>query len=149
MRRERRLKKALIRCKASDSDVTGGYESGTFSSPIFSVVAKERGDGAKRRVFGSGQKRHPSESWQTRELIRRRLLAGIKSVMSSVTGKRITVSCAQGPDLRPVESMDSWLYDEKDPMMHLEYRNTGFRIRLKRNDEGQDYFEKLIQDVSA
>ncbi len=131
------LKKALIDAGIG-KDVVGGYDSGTLQ-PVFSVIAKNTNTSRKEEflsiIRGVLQK-------QVEEGIdRKALLAGI----SASEFRYREADFGQFPKglLYGLQCLDSWIYDDMQPFMHLEALDT-YRFLREQVDTG--YFEKLISE---
>lgn len=130
------LKKALLDAKIG-KDIMGSYDSSTYQ-PIFSVVAKNSNPERKEEFVAVI--RQVLEEQVKNGINKKALLAGI----NSAEFKFREADFGQYPKglIYGLQSLDSWLYDEEEPFLHLEATAT-FRF-LKEMAE-TDYFEQLIQ----
>ncbi len=106
--------------------------------PVFSIIAKNANE-EDMEAF-SALIRSCLEELAEQGLDKQTLLAGINSLefrYREADFGRFPIGLSYG-----LQCMDSWLYDEKDPFMHLE-ENKVFAF-LKEAAEG-DYFEELIR----
>ena len=131
------LKEALVDAGIG-TDVYGGYDSGILQ-PVFSVVAKNT-DKDKREQFLT----------VIRETLERLVRDGIgeKALEAGINYFEFKYREADfGPYpkglMYGLQCFDSWLYEENDPFMHLEFEDT-FAYLKEKKDEG--YFENLIRE---
>lgn len=130
------LKKALIDAGIG-KDIMGSYDSSTYQ-PIFSIVAKNANARQKEEFVKviqgvlKGQVEHG--------INKKALLAGI----NSEEFKFREADFGQFPKglMYGLQCMDSWLYDDTKPFLHLEASQT-FAFLKEMVDT--DYFEKLVQ----
>jgi hypothetical protein len=118
-------------------DVYGSFDTGTLQ-PVFSIVSKNANPEDKERfasIIDTTLRRVVKEG-----INKESLLAGI----NSAEFKFREADFGQYPKglLYGLECMDSWLFDEEKPFLHLECLDTfaGLKSRL---DDG--YFEGLVQ----
>lgn len=130
------VKKALLDAGIG-KDITGGYDSGTMQ-PIFSFIAKNA-NGSQKEKFLS----------VIRETLKQQVKDGIdkKALLAGINGSEFRYREAdfgQFPKglLYGIQCLDSWLYDDMQPFMHLEASET---YRFLKEQVKTDYFEQLIQ----
>ena len=130
------VKKALLDAGIG-KDITGGYDSGTMQ-PIFSFIAKNA-NGSQKEEFLS----------VIRETLKQQVKDGIdkKALLAGINGSEFRYREAdfgQFPKglLYGIQCLDSWLYDDMQPFMHLEASET---YRFLKEQVKTDYFEQLIQ----
>lgn len=130
------LKKALIDAGIG-KDIIGGYSCDTLQ-PIFSVIAKNA-DSVQKDKFLTVV-RETLEEQVKNGLNKKALLAGI----NSAEFRYREADYGQFPKglLYGIQCLDSWLYDEKEPFLHLEAIET-YRFLKEQVETG--YFENLIQ----
>lgn len=131
------LKKALLDAKIG-KDIMGSYDSSTYQ-PIFSVAAKNANPEQKEefvRIIRDTLKEQVEKG-----INKKALLAGI----NSSEFKYREADYGQFPKglIYGLQSLDSWLYDEKEPFMHLEAAPV---FTFLKEMTKTDYFEKLIQE---
>lgn len=130
------LKKALIEAGIGD-DVYSSVENGILQ-PYFGIIAKNAGEDNKERFVQIIE-----------DELRKVVKEGIskKSILAAINlfeFKYREADFGQYPRglMLGLNALDSWLYDEKNPFMHIEANETYAFLR-KAVDEG--YFEGLIQ----
>ncbi len=130
------LKQALLDAGIG-MDITGGYDSSTLQ-PMFSVVAKHA-DLADKEKFLEIILTTLREQAQC-GLNKKALLAGI----SSAEFRYREADYGRFPKglMYGIWCLDSWLYDECEPFMHLEATET---YRFLKEQVETDYFEQLIK----
>ena len=131
------LKKALLDAKIG-KDIMGSYDSSTYQ-PIFSVAAKNANPEQKEefvRIIRDTLKEQVEKG-----INKKALLAGI----NSSEFKYREADYGQFPKglIYGLQSLDSWLYDEKEPFMHLEAAPV---FAFLKEMTKTDYFERLIQE---
>ncbi|MBO5302523.1 MAG: insulinase family protein [Lachnospiraceae bacterium] len=131
------LKKALIDAGIG-KDIMGSYDNGTYQ-PIFSIVAKNANISDKERFAATI--RQVLEEQAAGKLNKKALMAGLNSAEFKYRESDFG-SYPKGL-IYGLQMFDSWLYDEKQPFMHLEALET-FAF-LKKQVE-TDYFENLIRE---
>lgn len=131
------VKQALIDAGIGD-DVYGSYDAGILQ-PVFSFVAKNA-NASQADEFESIIENTLKEVVKT-EINKEALLAGI----NSSEFKFREADFGQFPKglLFGLNCLDSWLFDDMKPFIHLECLGTFAKLR-KAVDT--DYFEKLIQE---
>lgn len=131
------VKQALIDAGIGD-DVYGSYDAGILQ-PVFSFVAKNA-NASQADEFESIIENTLKEVVKT-GINKEALLAGI----NSSEFKFREADFGQFPKglLFGLNCLDSWLFDDKKPFIHLECLGTFAKLR-KAVDT--DYFEKLIQE---
>lgn len=130
------LKQALVDAGIG-TDIVGGYDSGTLQ-PTFSVIAKNT-ELSKKEQFLSVI-RTVLEEQVKNGINKKALLAGINSAEFRFR----EADFGQFPKglLYGIQCLDSWLYDDGEPFMHLEAVDT---YRFLKEQVGTDYFERLVQ----
>lgn len=130
------LKKALIDAGIG-KDIVGGYDSGILQ-PTFSVIAKNANAADKERFLSII--RSVLEEQVEKGINKKALLAGINSMEFRFR----EADFGQFPKglLYGIQCLDSWLFDDMQPFMHLEAIDT---YRFLKEQVESDYFEKLIQ----
>lgn len=130
------LKQALVNAGIG-TDIVGGYDSGTLQ-PTFSVIAKNT-ELSKKEQFLSVI-RTVLEEQVKNGINKKALLAGINSAEFRFR----EADFGQFPKglLYGIQCLDSWLYDDGEPFMHLEAIDT---YRFLKEQVGTDYFEGLVQ----
>ncbi len=130
------LKQALLDAGIGE-DILGGYDNGTLQTS-FSVVAK--GANPEQKEAFAAIIEETLRTLAKEGIHRKSLLAGINSY---------EFKCREGDFGRwpkglmySLQSFDSWLYQEDDPLMHLCYEKT-FDFLRKAVEEG--YYEELIR----
>lgn len=131
------LKKALIDAGIG-KDIVGGYDNGTLQ-PVFSIIAKNTN--AKEKEHFLQVIRETLETLVRDGLDKKALLAGINSAEFRFR----EADFGQFPKglLYGIQCLDSWLYEDKEPFMHLEAIDT-YRFLKEQTDTG--YFENLISE---
>ncbi len=131
------LKQALIDAGIG-KDIMGGYDAGTLQ-PTFSIVAKNANLADKERflaIIRDTLKKQVEDG-----IDKKALLAGINS--SEFRFREADYGQLPKGLLYGIQCLDSWLYDDKEPFMHLEALET---YRFLREQVQTDYFEKLVQE---
>ena len=130
------VKKALID-KGIGQDVYSEYDNG-IKQPIFSIIAKNA-DGSQKDEFVS----------TIEEVLRSQVKNGIdkKALMAGLNYdefKYREADFGRFPKglLYGLQVLDSWLYDEAEPFMHLQAIQT---YDFLRKQIGTGYFEDLIK----
>jgi len=131
------VKQALIDAGIGD-DVYGSYDAGILQ-PVFSFVAKNA-NASQADEFESIIENTLKEVVKT-GINKEALLAGI----NSSEFKFREADFGQFPKglLFGLNCLDSWLFDDMKPFIHLECLGTFAKLR---KDVDTDYFEKLIQE---
>lgn len=131
------VKQALIDAGIGD-DVYGSYDAGILQ-PVFSFVAKNA-NASQAEEFESIIENTLKEIVKT-GINKEALLAGI----NSSEFKFREADFGQFPKglLFGLNCLDSWLFDDMKPFIHLECLDTFARLRRAVDT---DYFEKLIQE---
>ena len=130
------LKQALIDAGIG-SEITGGYDSGTLQ-PTFSVIAKNTNQQEKEHFLAVI--RETLEGLVKNGLNKKSLLAGINS--SEFRYREADFGHFPKGLLYGIQCLDSWLYDDMRPFLHLEALDT---YRFLKEQVETDYFEQLIQ----
>ena len=131
------LKKALLDAGIG-KDIMGSYDSSVYQ-PIFSVVAKNANADQKEEFIKI-----------IREVLKEQVANGVdkKALLAGFNSEEFKFREAdfgQFPKglIYGLQCMDSWLYDDTKPFLHLEASPT-FAFLKEMVDT--DYFEKLIQN---
>ena len=131
------LKKALLDAGIG-KDIMGSYDSSVYQ-PIFSVVAKNANADQKEEFIKI-----------IREVLKEQVANGVdkKALLAGINSEEFKFREAdfgQFPKglIYGLQCMDSWLYDDTKPFLHLEASPT-FAFLKEMVDT--DYFEKLIQN---
>lgn len=130
------LKKAL-REAGIGKDIFGGYHS-EIRQPYFSLVAKDA-DADQAEAFSSCV-RETLEKLVADGIEEKYLLAGINSMEFQC--RAADYGMYPKGLVYGFMSFDSWLYDERDPLMHLRYEDT---IQFLKDNVRTGYFEGLIR----
>ena len=131
------LKKALIDAGIG-KDIMGSYDNGTYQ-PIFSIVAKnaDQKDEEKFAEMIRSVLKEQAEGG----LNKKSLLAGINS--SEFRYRESDFGSYPKGLMYGLSMLDSWLYEDTLPFMHLEALET---YQFLREQVESDYFETLIQN---
>ncbi len=131
------LKKALLDAGIG-RDIMGSYENGTYQ-PYFSIVAKN----ANRKDEARFEEiiRNVLKEQAAGGLNQKAVLAGINS--AEFRYRESDFGAYPKGLIYGLEILDSWLYDDMLPFLHLEASEV-FRFLRSQADKG--YFEKLIED---
>lgn len=130
------LKKALIDAGIG-KDISGGFDSGCLQ-PVFSVIAKNANESDKERFLTVI--RETLEEQVQNGLNKEALLAGINS--SEFRFREADFGQFPKGLLYGIQCLDSWLFDDMEPFMHLQCLDT-FRFLKEQVTTG--YFENLIR----
>lgn len=118
-------------------DIMGGFDNGIYQ-PIFSIVAKHAKTKDQDRFL---QIIRDTLEAQVKEGIdRESLLASINS--AEFKYRELDFGNFPKGLILGLQALDSWLYDEMEPFMHLELLDT---YRFLREQIGTDYYESLVQ----
>lgn len=130
------LKQALLDAGIG-SDIFGGYDNGLLQ-PYFSVIAKGARLEQKEQFLQVISDK--LEQMAKEGINRKSLQAGI----NYFEFKYREADYGRYPKglMYGLQCFDSWLYDEKDPLMHLKYEKT-FELLKEKMEEG--YFEELLR----
>ena len=131
------LKKALIDAGIG-KDIMGSYDNGTYQ-PIFSIVAKNANQQDEEK-FAEIIRRVLKEQAEG-GLNKKSLLAAINS--SEFKYRESDFGSYPKGLMYGLSMLDSWLYDDAQPFMHLESLET---YQFLRDQVEGDYFESLIKD---
>ena len=119
------------------TDIYGGYDSSSYQ-PIFSIVAKH--------ANASDQKRFEQV---IRDVLQEQVKNGInkKTLLAAINGsefkfREADFGCFPKGLMFGLQVMDSWLYDENAPFLHMEELGVYDYLRKQLDT---DYFEQLIQ----
>lgn len=130
------LKKALLDAGIG-KDIMGSYDNGIYQ-PIFSVIAKNANESQKEEFVRVIRK--VLEDAVSAGINKKTLLAGI----NSMEFKFREADFGHYPKglMYGLQCLDSWIYDEAQPFMHIEAIET-FAFLKKQVETG--YFEDLVQ----
>lgn len=129
------LKQALIDAGIG-KDIVGGYDNGTLQ-PTFSIIAKNTNLSEKEHFLSVI--RCALEEQVKNGINKKALLAGINS--SEFRYREADFGQFPKGLLYGIQCLDSWLYDDTQPFMHLEAVET---YRFLKEQVSTDYFENLI-----
>ncbi|MDD6038324.1 MAG: insulinase family protein [bacterium] len=132
------LKQALLDAGIG-KDIMSSYDNSTYQ-PIFSIISKNANASDQEKFV---QVIKDTLSAQVRDgMNKKALLAGI----NSAEFKYREADFGQYPKglIYGLQCMDSWLYDEKKPFMHLEAGET-FRFLREQLEKDTNYFEELVE----
>ena len=130
------LKKALIDAGIG-KDISGGFDSGSLQ-PVFSIVAKNANASEKEQFLEVIQK--TLKDLVKNGINREALLAGINS--SEFRFREADFGQFPKGLLYGIQCLDSWLFEDMKPFMHLQCLDT-FRFLKEQVNTG--YFENLIE----
>ena len=130
------LKKALIDAGIG-KDISGGFDSGSLQ-PVFSIVAKNANASEKEQFLEIIQK--TLKDLVKNGINREALLAGINS--SEFRFREADFGQFPKGLLYGIQCLDSWLFEDMEPFMHLQCLDT-FRFLKEQVNTG--YFENLIE----
>ena len=131
------LKKALIDAGIG-KDISGGFDSGSLQ-PVFSIVAKNANASEKEQFLEIVQK--TLKDLVKNGINREALLAGINS--SEFRFREADFGQFPKGLLYGIQCLDSWLFEDMEPFMHLQCLDT-FRFLKEQVNTG--YFENLIEE---
>lgn len=131
------LKKALIDAGIG-KDISGGFDSGSLQ-PVFSIVAKNANASEKEQFLEIIQK--TLKDLVKNGINREALLAGINS--SEFRFREADFGQFPKGLLYGIQCLDSWLFEDMEPFMHLQCLDT-FRFLKEQVNTG--YFENLIKE---
>lgn len=130
------LKKALLDAKVG-KDIMGSYDNGVYQ-PLFSIVAKNSNTSSKEQFLDVIQK-----------VLKEQVSNGINkdSLRAAINYNEFRYREADFGNypkglMYGLQALDSWLYDESKPFIHIEENET-FAF-LKEMVE-TDYYEKLVE----
>ena len=119
-------------------DIQGGYDNGLFQ-PTFSIIAKNANASDKERFLTI-----------IREVLEEQVKTGIdkealQAAINNAEFKYRELDFGNYPKglILGLNAMDSWLYDDMEPYMHLELLDT---YKFLREQIGTDYYENLVQE---
>lgn len=130
------LKQALLDAGIG-KDITGGYDSSTMQ-PVFSIVAKNTNLSEKEHFLAVI--RQVLEEQVAHGINKKALLAGINS--SEFRFREADFGQFPKGLLYGIQCLDSWLFDDMQPFMHLEALDT---YRFLKEQVETDYFEKIVE----
>lgn len=130
------LKQALLDAKIG-KDIMGSYDNSTLQ-PIFSIVSKKANKSDKERFLATIRK--TLEEQVKNGINPKALLAGINS--AEFKFREADFGSYPKGLIYGLDSLDSWLYDENEPFMHLEAIET---YQFLKDQIATGYYESLIQ----
>ena len=132
------LKQALLDAGIG-KDIISSYDNSTYQ-PIFSVVAKNANESDKERFLQV-----------IRETLARMTVDGInkKALLAGINSAEFKYREADFGGfpkglIYGLQCMDSWLYDENQPFLHLEAGET-FAFLREQLEQSTGYFEELVK----
>ena len=130
------LKKALLDAGIG-KDIMGSYDNGIYQ-PIFSVIAKNANESQKEEFVSTI--RQVLNDVVEKGINKKTLLAGL----NSMEFKFREADFGHYPKglMYGLQCLDSWIYDEEQPFMHIEAIET-FASLKKKVETG--YFEELVK----
>lgn len=132
------LKQALLDAGIG-KDIISSYDNSTYQ-PIFSIVAKSANTQDKKRfvqvIRGALQEQVANG------ISKKALLAGINS--AEFKYREADFGSYPKGLIYGLQCLDSWLYDESEPFMHLEAGET-FQFLREQAQSGSGYFEGLVK----
>lgn len=130
------LKRALLDAGIG-KDIVGGYDNGTMQ-PVFSIIAKNANLSQKEQFLSVI--RTVLKEQAAHGLDQKALLAGI----NAAEFRYREADFGQFPRglLYGIQCLDSWLYDEMQPFLHLEALDT---YHFLKEQVSTGYFEQLIE----
>lgn len=131
------VKKALIDAGIGE-DVYGSYQDG-MQQPLFSFVAKNANRGDRDRFVSIIE--DTLRGLVKNGLDKDALLAGINS--AEFRFRESDFGAFPKGLLYGLECLESWLFDDNEPFMHLECLDT---LEFLRSQIGTGYFEGLVQE---
>ncbi len=131
------LKKALLDAGIG-KDIMGSYDNSIYQ-PIFSIVAKNAQSSDEARFTEIIQK--TLEEQASGGLNKKALLAGINS--AEFKYREADFGSYPKGLIYGLQMLESWLYDDTLPFLHLESLET---FRFLRKQAETDYFERLIRE---
>lgn len=132
------LKQALLDAGIG-KDIISSYDNSTYQ-PIFSVVAKNANESDKERFL---QVIRETLTRMTADGINKKaLLAGINS--AEFKYREADFGGFPKGLIYGLQCMDSWLYDENQPFLHLEAGET-FAFLREQLEQNTGYFEELVK----
>lgn len=131
------LKQALID-KGIGTDIYSSYESSIYQ-PVYSIIAKNANESQKQEFIDTIKE--VLEKIVTEGIDERAILAGI----NFYEFKYREADFGQFPKglMYGLQMMDSWLYDESQPFMHIE---AGATFDLIKTEVKQGLFERMISE---
>ncbi len=132
------LKQALLDAGIG-KDIMSSYDNSTYQ-PVFSIVAKNANAKDKERFVQTI--RETLTSIVENGINKQALLAGINS--AEFKYREADFGAYPKGLIYGLQCMDSWLYDEAEPFMHIEAGETFAYLRAQAEQE-TGYFEKLIR----
>ena len=130
------LKKALLEAGIG-KDIMGSYDNGIYQ-PIFSVVAKNANPDQKETFVKLVEER--LSEMAEKGIDKKALEAGIN--YQEFQYREADYGRYPKGLMYGLQIMDSWLYDEKEPFMHIQALDT-FEFLKSQMDTG--YFEELVR----
>lgn len=130
------LKKALLDEKIG-KDIMGSYDNGVYQ-PLFSIIAKNSNLSEKERFLSTIER-----------VLREQVKGGInkdslKAAINYLEFRYREADFGNYPKglMYGLQTLDSWLYDETKPFLHIEENDT-FTFLKEKVDT--DYYEKLVE----
>ena len=130
------VKEALLSAGIG-KDIQGGFDNGVYQ-PIFSVIAKNA-ESVQQEQFLS----------VIRETLEKQVEDGInqEALLASINNAEFKYRESDYGNfpkglILGLQAMDSWLYDDMEPFMHLQLLDT---YRFLREQIGTGYYEDLVQ----
>lgn len=130
------IKQALLDAGVG-KDIMGGYDNGIYQ-PIFSVIAKNAKTEDQEKFLQII--RDTLEAQVKEGISQESLLASINS--AEFKYRELDFGNFPKGLILGLQALDSWLYDDMEPFMHLELLET---YSFLRNQIGTDYYENLVQ----
>ena len=131
------VKQALLDAGIGN-DIYGGYDSGTYQ-PIYSVIAKNANEEDKEKFVSVI--RQTLEELVEKGLNKKTLLAAINA--SEFKFREADFGRFPKGLMYGLQLMDSWLYDDAAPFLHMDELKIYADLREKLDT---DYFEQLIKN---
>ena len=131
------LKKALIDAGIG-KDIVGGYDN-SLLQPVFSIVAKNANLKDKERFLSV-----------IKDVLRSQVASGIdkKALLAGINSSEFRFREADFGHfpkglLYGIQCLDSWLYDDREPFMHLMALDV---YRFLKEQVNTGYFERLVEE---
>lgn len=132
------LKQALLDAGIG-RDLISSYDNSTYQ-PVFSIVAKNANEADQERFVQTI--RQTLRELIDRKIDKKALLAGINS--AEFKYREADFGTYPKGLIYGLQCMDSWLYDENEPFMHLEAGET-FAFLREQAEQETGYFESLAE----
>lgn len=131
------IKEALLSAGIG-KDIQGGFDNGVYQ-PIFSVIAKNAQQDQQEQFLAI-----------IRETLEKQVKEGIsqEALLASINNAEFKYRESDYGNfpkglILGLQAMDSWLYDDMEPFMHLQLLDT---YRFLREQVGTDYYENLVKE---